>query len=180
MKNEKSPLRSMWTSVAVILILVCCLTVTAVALVYGTVKITNNSFTTGNVEINLNDGKPVIQQYDFLFEPGMTVEKSFFVENESTCSAYCKVYMDKIEGSLAPVLDVTVFDGEDVLYSGKASDFTKQAVTDELLAVSQRRDMTIRFHYPEGAGNETGNGKLSFVLCAEAVQTENNPDHQFE
>ena len=67
--------------IVTIIVLAVCLCVTTVALVRAMVSVDNNLFHTGSVKINLNDGKPVIQEHEFLFEPGMTVKKDFFIEN---------------------------------------------------------------------------------------------------
>ena len=159
-----------------------CLTITTFALVYATVSVDNNLFNTGEVKINLNDGNPVIYEHEFLFEPGMTVKKEFFIENESTWAVYYKIYFDDIEGGLANVLDVTVTDGEKVLYSGKVNELTRHNVTaaDDTLEIGQRRNLTVFFHFPEAAGNEAQNLRLSFTLCAEATQTKNNPYRLFD
>ena len=58
----------------VIGLLALCLCVTTVALVWESVAVKNNLFQTGSIQINLNDGKPVIDEHEFLFEPGMTVQ----------------------------------------------------------------------------------------------------------
>ena len=71
----------------------------------------NNLFHTGEVKINLNDGKPVIREHEFLFEPGMTVRKNFFIENDSTWDVYYRLDLDNISGGLAEVLTVTGKDG---------------------------------------------------------------------
>ena len=164
------------------MILALCLTITTFALVYATVSVDNNLFHTGEVKINLNDGNPVIYEHEFLFEPGMTVKKEFFIENESTWAVYYKIYFDDIEGGLANVLDVTVTDGEKVLYSGKVNELTRHNVTaaDDTLEIGQRRNLTVFFHFPEAAGNEAQNLRLSFTLCAEATQTKNNPYRLFD
>ena len=53
------------------------------------------------VKINLNNGQPIISEHEFLFEPGMTVKKDFFVENMSTDSVYYrKPYIEFIEENL--------------------------------------------------------------------------------
>ena len=59
--------------IVAIVILALCLCITTFALVYASVSVNNNIFHTGEVKINLNNGKPVIQEHEFLFEPGMTV-----------------------------------------------------------------------------------------------------------
>ena len=49
-----------------------------------------------------------------------------------------------------------------------------------VIHIGEKMDLTIAFHYPEEAGNETQELELSFELCADAVQTKNNPEQQFE
>ena len=87
-----------------IIVLAVCLCITTFALVYASVSVENNLFHTGEVKINLNDGKPVIQEHEFLFEPGMTVVKDFFVENDSTWDVYYRLYLDNVTGGLSDVL----------------------------------------------------------------------------
>lgn len=166
--------------VAIVLLSVC-LVITTFALVFATVSVENNLFHTGDVQINLNDGKPVIQEHEFLFEPGMTVKKDFFIENESTWDVYYKIYLDNVSGGLGRVLQVTIKDGSKTLYSGTAEELTKKNViaADDTLKIGQRRDLTVYFHYPEGAGNDTQNLDLTFTMCAEATQTKNNPNKLF-
>lgn len=169
-------------SIAAVVILFICLAATTFALIYSMVKVEDNVFQTGEVEIDLNDGQPVIEDHMFLFEPGMTVEKYFFVENKGTCDIYYRLYFDNVKGKLADVLDVTVKDGQAVLFSGKASELTKNEAAKDTtpLMTGERRNLTILFHYPEAAGNSTQGEWLSFELVADATQTRNNPDMIFE
>mgnify|MGYP002597958708 CR=1 FL=1 len=109
MRKSKTTKR-LTTSVATIVVLAVCLCVTTFALVYSTVTVENNLFQTGTVKINLNDGRPVIEEHEFLFEPGMTVEKKFFLENQSSWDVYYRLYLDNVEGGLADVLDVAIRD----------------------------------------------------------------------
>ena len=167
--------------IVTIIVLAVCLCVTTVALVRATVSVDNNLFHTGSVKINLNDGKPVIQEHEFLFEPGMTVVKDFFIENDSTWDVYYRLYLDNVTGGLADVLTVTIKDGDKILYSGTANELTRQnvAAADDTLKIGQRRNLTVVFHYPENSGNDTQNLDLTFTLCAEATQTKNNPNKLF-
>lgn len=169
-------------SMIVIVILSLCLALTTFALVYSTVVVENNLFHTGTVKLNLNDGKPVIEEHEFLFEPGMTVEKEFFVENQSTWDVYYRLYFDEIEGGLAEVLEVSVRDGSKVLFSGKMADLTREKAraADDILKLNERRNLTVSFHFPEEAGNDTQRLYLTFTLCADAVQTKNNPNKLFD
>ncbi len=184
MKTKRSTPKKLTAGIVTIVVLLCCLCVTTYALVMLTVSVDGNYFKTGTVKINLNDGRPVISEHEFLFEPGMTVKKDFFVENMSTDSVYYRLYFDNISGGLADVLEITITDGRDtdkVLYSGTASELTRNLVgaADDTLLLAERRDLAIFFHFPVSAGNEMENLTLSFDLCAEAVQTRNNTAKTF-
>lgn len=179
--DETKTAKKLTGGIVVIVILTICLCVTSFALVYASVSVENNIFHTGEVRINLNDGKPVIQEHEFIFEPGMTVEKAFFIENESTSDVYYRLYLDNVAGGLSSVLNVTIKDDDKVIYSGTANELTKQniAAADDVLKIGQRRDLVIIFHFPENEGNNTQNLDLVFTMCAEATQTKNNPGRLF-
>lgn len=165
-----------------IILLSLCLCVTTYALVYASVAVKDNRFHTGAVRLDLNGGRPVIAENEFLFEPGMTVYKPFFVKNESTCDVYYRVYLDNVSGGLADVLTVTVKDGDTVLCTGTARQLTARhvAAADAILSPGEKKDLTIWFHYPTDKGNDTQSLDLSFTLCAQATQVRNNPDKHFD
>lgn len=165
-----------------IVILAVCLCITTFALIWASVSVENNLFHTGSVKINLNDEKPVIHENEFLFEPGMTVEKEFFIENNSTWSVYYKLYLDNVSGGLADVLEITIKDGEKTLYTGTASQLTRKDVTaaDDILEIKEKKTLAIVFHFPESKGNEAQNLDLTFTMCADATQTKNNPNRLFD
>ena len=178
--SETKTAKRLTGGIIAIIVLAVCLCITTFALVYASVSVENNLFRTGKVKINLNDGKPVIQEHEFLFEPGMTVVKDFFIENDSTWDVYYRLYLDNVSGGLCRVLTVTVKDGDRVLYSGTANELTKQNVAaDDTLKIGQKRNLTVYFHFPEDKGNETQNLDLTFTMCAEATQTKNNPNKLF-
>ncbi len=182
--SKTNTARKLTSGIITIIILAVCLAITTFALVYASVNLDNNVFKTGDVNININDGKQIIQEDEFIFEPGMTVEKSFFIKNESSWEVYYRLYLDDVKGGLANVLDLTIKDKDsgEVLYSGKVSELTRENVVaaDDTLATNERRDLTAVFHYPEISGNETQNLSLEFTMCAEASQTKNNPDKLFD
>lgn len=165
-----------------IVALAVCLCITTFALVYASVSVENNLFHTGKVKINLNDGKPVIREHEFIFEPGMTVKKDFFIENDSSWDVYYRIYLENVSGGLKDVLEITVKDGDRALYSGTASELTQQNVTaaDDTLKIGQKRNLTVYFHFPEDKVNETQNLDLTFTMCTEATQTKNNPNRLFD
>ncbi len=181
MNRRPNTAKRLTFSVIIAILLAVSLCLTTFALLYATITVEGNYFKTGIVSIDLNGGKPVITENEYLFEPGMTVEKPFYIQNESTWAVYYKIYFDNVEGGLADVLEITILDGNTVLYTGTAASLTRRQVTasDDILLIGERRNLTIRFHYPENSGNITQNWQLKFDLCADAVQEKNNPDKDF-
>ena len=179
---EQKTAKKLTGGIVAIILLAVCLVITSLALVYASAVVKNNLFHTGTVKIDLNGGEPVIRAQEFLFEPGMTVKKDFYVQNDSTGSVYYRLYFDDVSGGLADVLNVTVKDGEKTLYSGTATELAKAnaAAADDILQVGQRRNLTVYFYYPTDKGNETQNSELTFTLCADATQTKNNPERLFD
>lgn len=177
MKSNSTTSKKLTVSIATIIILAICLCITTFALVWVTVSVDNNFFHTGIVKVNLNDGNPVIEEHEFLFEPGMTVKKNFFIENQSTCDVYYKLYFDDVEGGLTDVLEISICHDDTVLFKGKANELTKVNVgaANDVLKLNERRELTVYFHFPEEAGNSTQNLRLAFSMKADAVQTKNNP-----
>lgn len=167
--------------IIVVVFLTICLCITTFALVYTSVSVENNLFHTGEVNINLNNGNPIIREHEFLFEPGMTVKKDFFIENNSTRDVYYRIYFDNISGGLADVLEISVKDGDKVLYSGTANELTRANViaADDTLGIGQRKNLTAYFRFPEEKGNVAQSLDLTFTMCAEATQTRNNPNKLF-
>ncbi len=98
----------------------------------------------------------------------MTVEKHFFIENQSTWDVYYRLYLDNMEGGLADVLEVEICDGDTVLFSrqGGGSDKSEQVgAADDILKLNERRELTISFPFPEG-GRKYGAEPVS-ILCSE-------------
>ena len=181
-KNENNDvIRKLTISIAIIIVLAVCLCITTFALIYSAVIVEDNVFQTGKVQINLNDGKPIITENEFLFEPGMTVKKEFFIKNESSDSVYYKIYLDAVKGGLAKVLDVKILDNKtgDLLYDGKANTFTQKNSKSDELILNEKRMLTAIFHYPEESGNSTQNMSLEFNMCATATQKRNNDGREF-
>ena len=182
MSNDSKTSKRLTGGIITVILLVICLCLTTFALVWTTVSVDNNLFHTAKVEINLNDGDPVIQEYEYLFAPGTTVEKHFFLENKSTGDVYYKLYFDKVKGGLSDVLEITVMDGERVLYRGTAKELNRTNVgaADDILRLNERRELTVYFRFPEEVGNSAQGLTLSFDLCADAVQVRNNPNKLFQ
>lgn len=181
MRNIANTSKKLTTSFLIIITLAICLCTTTFALVWAIVSVDNNLFHTGTIKINLNDGNPIIEEHEFLFEPGMTVKKDFFIENQSTWDVYYKLYFTDIDGELADVLDVIIKDKDKILYEGKAKELNVSNVkaADDILKLNEKRELVAYFHFPEEAGNKAQNMYLAFSMGAEAVQTKNNPNKLF-
>lgn len=172
-------------SLTALIVLCLCLCVTSFALGYTFLRVEDNFFHTGTVDIELQESNFVIQGSstgDFLFEPGMRVYKTFTIENKSTDpnGVWYKIYFDDIRGNLADIIDVTIYDGNTEVLSGKLSTLTR-ANTNALdqLEPGKTREFKVEFHYPENEGNAGQGGTAEFVICAEAVQSKNNPNGLF-
>ena len=139
MDEEKKMHRKLVAGIVTIVVLAIGLCITTFALLYPMVSVNDNQFQMGTVQLNLNNNKPIIQED--LFEPGITVQKNFFIQNESTISVYYKLYLENVDGDLADILDMTVLDGTEVLYQGKPSGLTKRHAisTDDVLEVTIRK-----------------------------------------
>lgn len=181
MNDNTKTARRLKKSVAAIVILGVCLALTTAALVMEAVSVNGNLFQTGGVKIDLNGGKPIIEEHEFLFEPGMTVKKDFYIKNESTRDVYYKLYMTDISGGLSDVLQITIKSGTKTLYKGSAHDLTEEnaVAAGNILRRTEKRNLQMIFYFPPAAGNAAQDKTLSFDLKASAVQVKNNPEKAF-
>lgn len=185
-KNENETLHKLTAGIVTFVVLCICFTVTTFALVYAIVTVENNVFETGFVDINLNDGEAVINDSHLYFEPGMKIQKDFFIENGGPRAVYYKLYLNALTGDLAQVLRIKIVDKTDennitVLYDDIADElrrFNVEAV-DRPLGGGERRELQIEFYLEEGASNDYQSSNMTFDLCADAVQADNNPDKEF-
>lgn len=168
------------TAFIVILVVVFCVATIAIAI--SMARVENNTYGTGTVKINLNDGKPVIAEDEFIFEPGMTVKKDFFLQNQSSCDVYYRLYFQNVEGGLKDILQVSIKSEGELLFSGTPDRLSRKNVkiSDSELKIDETKDMQISFYLPKYAGNEEQDMSLSFDLAADAVQTKNNSNKEFE
>ena len=127
---------------------------------------------TADVSINMNDGRPIISQYEFDNWNG--VEDQFFITNDSTVSVYARLYLDDVSGSLADSVTVSVCDYEDGTNFGavwnKGTGGRLFAELPNVLRIDERKDLTVAFSVESGA-----HGEMQFILACDIVQTTNNP-----
>lgn len=179
--NESIFSKRLRAGIIILIVLTVCLCVTTFALVYSTVTVDDNLFRTGTVEINLNGGVPIVEEDEFRLYPGATVEREFYVQNNSSDSVYYRLFFENVDGVLADVIEITILLDGKTLYRGKASTLTEKTslAADDVLGINERHTLVAVFHFPEEADNSAQSGFLSFDLRAEAVQVKNNPDRVF-
>ena len=124
----------------------------------------------------------MIKPEEYLFEPGMTIVKDFFIQNDGTCEVYYKLYFENVEGKLAKMLEVAVRDGARTLYRGKVAELVDKDAesVEEGLDPGERKNLKAYFYLSAESGNQIQNTEVYFDLCADAVQALNNPDRVFE
>ena len=191
--NHSLNMKKLLISIIIIIIFMVCFVSTTFALIYNKVTVEDNYYQTGTLKVDINGGNPIIEENEFNFEPGMTVVKSFYIESESTCETYYRLYLEDLEGDLADVIKITIAiddgdgnsDNDKVLYSDVASNLTKEhsTVADDTLGAKDsdngKRNYLIYFHYPSDSNNSGQDKSLSFKLSVEATQTKNNTDKEF-
>lgn len=158
------------------------LVLTTLALVTSFVRKEDNLFETGQVKIELNGGEKIFDGEDMNLEPGRAAVREFTVENVGDADAYVRLYLENVEGTLEEALTFAIYDGEEELYNGKASELTKETpcVDGTALAAGEVRTLTAVVTMAEEAGNAYEEGTLTFDVTADAVQVRNNPDIAFE
>lgn len=179
-KQQKKPIKNFF-SVLLIIILLFAIGAGAIYAYNLYAIVQGNTFQTGTLKINLNDGYALLYAHEYTFEPGMTVERDFFIKNEGTIDAYYKLYFANVEGEIADYLEITIKDDTKILYTGTLTSLTREnvAAADKILAVGETHSLTAIFHMPEGTENEAQNKTISFDFFAEATQVANNPNKQF-
>jgi hypothetical protein len=168
-------------SMITVCLLILGLAVTSFALIYSSIRSEDHKFGTGTVDINLNDGKKVVDEDGLFIAPGESVTRTFFIENNSTTDVYYRFYFENLTGDLAKHVKVCVNYGETVVTQGMISQLTRDTAVpaSDLLVPGERRDLTVTFTLVNESGRDYGNNFLSFDLSADAVQAPNNPDKDF-
>ena len=132
---------------------------------------------TADVSINMNDGHPILSQYEY--DDWSGVEKPFFITNDSTVSVYARLYLNNVSGSLADSVTVSVHDYEDGTNFGtvwnKGAGGRLFVALPNVLRFLERKDLTVVFSVESGA-----HGEMQFELACDIVQTTNNPEHIYD
>lgn len=173
-------------SVVTLLLLCIGLCITSFALSYTIIKVESNLFSTGEIKIDLNGGKPIISEEDnWYIGPGMMLEEDFTITNKGGWSVYYKLYFENVKGRLRDVLEISIYKKDEPdkpLLEGKIKDL----VNADLLSIAgelkrgETQILTASFYFPEDADESCGGETLEFDMSAIAVQTKNNPNKKFK
>lgn len=185
--------------IVIIIVLSILLLFNSTVLAFSTLPIENNIFKTGIIDIRLGGVKDNLEEYiydnehklisdnEYLFEPGITVEKKFFIENcagDKGWDVYYKIYFDNVKGKLADELIISLKDLDgNIYFEGKPIEFVEDNVLsfDRPLSAQgiNKHYYIISFYYPKECGNVKQGEILEFDFCAKAVQTKNNTNREF-
>lgn len=109
-------------------------------------SIKDNSISTGSVDINLNDGKAVVNE--ILTEGYLRVKKEFFVQNNSNCDVLCRIYCDCAQSILNSQIQVTIKENDVILYKGTLANLTSSNASETItLNAGEKRNFTIEFEF---------------------------------
>ena len=111
-----------------------------------------------------------------------SVTSAFTVENTGSADVHYRLYLENVEGALQEALTFSIYDGDKLLFTGQAKDFSKQSscTSETPLAAGETRTLTAIVKMDESAGSAYQTAGITFDMTAEAVQAKNNPDRLFE
>lgn len=154
---------------------------TSVALASSIVKIRTNHFTMSmGVELELNEGKPVVDMSDVVFEPGGTYVSEFPISNLSSFDVWYRVYFTGVEGNLKEYVYVTISEEEGtILCKGLIGEIDSDNAVVSSLASGEEKNLVIEFTFSKEADDSMQGQKMNFNITADATQKQNNPHKDF-
>lgn len=179
--NEQKLKKKLNIMIVTVILLICGLTVTTFALVSSIVSIQNNRFSMSmGVELTINDGKPVVDVTDMVYEPGGTYQSEFPISNLGTFDVWYRVYFTNVDGELKDDITVTIKEKDGtVLCNGTMSELTSDKVAISSLAAGEEKTLYIEFYFSPDADNSAQGQMVSFNITANATQKQNNPYMDF-
>ncbi len=122
--------------------------------------------------INLNDGKPVIEERDYVFAPGTSIQREFFIENVSDEALYYRLFFENIEGTLGEYLEVTISDGNNIVATGPLKDLKKndKRITERYLKAHEKRQLCMTLSLPRAVDDSAKDKSVVFDMRAIAIQ----------
>ena len=95
------------------------------------------------VELTINDGKPVVDVTDMVYEPGGTYQSEFPIANLGTFDVWYRVYFTNVDGELKDDITVTIKEKDGtVLCKGTMNQLTADKVMTGSLAAGESKTLT--------------------------------------
>lgn len=183
--NEQSLKKKLNIMIVTVVLLVVGLTITSLALADAIVSVRNNRFVMSmgvELSINDNDGKPVVDIGDVVYEPGGTYKSEFSIANMSTIDVWYRVYFTDVKGTLKDYITVTIKEADGtVLCKGKMSELSSDSdkVYVSELPRETEKTLYIEFYFSPDSDNSAQGQTVSFNITANATQKQNNPKMDF-
>ena len=157
------------------------LTFTSLALADSVVRVQNNRFQmSSGLSIKINDGAPVVDVTDIVYEPGGTYRSEFPISNKSNFAIWYKIYFTDVQGELNDYITVTVKEADGkVLCKGKMSELGSNKASVGTLDANEEKTIYIEFYFLPDSGNSAQGKSVSFNIAATSTQKENNPNKDF-
>ena len=179
--NEQNLKKKLTVMIVTVVLLSLGLAITSFALASSIVSIRNNRFSMSmGVELTVNDGNPVVDVTNMVYEPGGTYTSEFPIANLGTFDVWYRVYLTGVTGELQDDILVTIKEkDETVLCKGMMNQLTADKAMTGSLAAGEEKTLTIEFYFSPDADNSAQGQTVSFNITADATQKKNNPDKDF-
>lgn len=178
--NEQKLKKKLTMMIVTVVLLSLGLTITSLALASSIAKIRNRFAMSMGVELKVNDGQPVVDINDIIFEPGGTYQSEFPVANLGTFDVWYRVYLTGVTGELQDDIIVTIKEKDGtVLSKGTMNQLTADKAMTGSLAAGEEKTLIIEFYFSPDADNSAQGQTVSYNITADATQKKNNPDKDF-
>ena len=179
--NEQKLKKKLTMMIVTVVLLSLGFTITSFALASSIAQVRNNRFAMSmGVKLTINEGNPVVDVTDMVYEPGGTYKSEFSIANLGTFDVWYRVYFTDVDGVLKDYITVTIKEADGtVLCKGKMSELSSDKVAVSSLAAGEKKTLTIEFYFSSEAGNSAQEQSVSFNITANATQKQNNPNKDF-
>lgn len=156
------------------------LAVTSYALVRSFIEVDSEITMGDGVDLNINDGAPIIDTANIVYEPGGTYISSFTLENRGSIDVWYKVFPTDASGELRDYITVTVKEQDGtVMCQGNMGDIKSDDINVGALLAGEKKTLSVELYFIPGADNTAQGKTVSFKITASATQKQGNPDKDF-
>ena len=168
------------TIIATLVFFTAGLAVTSYAIVKSFIEVETEITMGEGVDLNINDGEPIIDTTSLVYEPGGTYVSSFTLENKGAFDVWYRVYPTDVDGPLKDYITVTVKEQDGtVMCRGSMGDLKSEGINVGTLSAGEEKTLSIELYFIPGAGNAAQGKTVSFKITANATQKQGNPNKDF-